>query len=89
MHFLGNQLVTLDEDTATVVTYGIAYHLASRSGGRDFVVGVRYLDEVVRASDRWAIAARVVRGIWRRPYGTEVEVLAQIPAGRPDAPAPG
>jgi hypothetical protein len=80
MHFLGNQTVTFGNGTAAVVTYGIAYHLASRTSAGDFVTGVRYLDDVVRADNGWAVANRVVQGIWRRPYGDEVQVLPPTPS---------
>jgi hypothetical protein len=78
MHFFGNQLTEVTADTGHCVTYGIAYHLGSRTGG-DFVIGVRYRDDVVREDGRWAISGRVVEGIWRQPLGAEVIELSAPP----------
>ena len=48
MHFMGNQLIELDGDTAHVETYAVAYHWKDEVAGTDhpenLVVGVRYLD---------------------------------------------
>jgi hypothetical protein len=83
MHFFGNQLTEVGEDTGHCVTYGIAYHLGSGTG-RDFVIGVRYRDDVARADGRWVISSRVVEGVWRQPLGpplgpevTELSVSAE------------
>jgi hypothetical protein len=82
MHFFGNQLTEVGGDTGRCVTYGIAYHLGSQAG-RDFVIGVRYTDDVVRAGGRWVISNRVVEGVWRQalglPLGPEVTELS-VPA---------
>ena len=68
MHFFGNQLTEVTADTGHCVTYGIAYHLGSGTGS-DFVIGVRYRDDVVREGGRWLISGRVVEGVWRQPLG--------------------
>jgi hypothetical protein len=73
MHFMGNQLVELDGDTARVETYAVAYHWKGEPAGSDhpenLVVGVRYLDTVQRRGDRWRIAKRQVAPDWRSgPY---------------------
>ena len=78
MHFFGNQLTEVSGDTGHCVTYGIAYHLGSGTG-RDFVIGVRYTDDVTRAGGRWVISGRVVEGIWRQPLGPEVTALSAAP----------
>ena len=78
MHFFGNQLTEVSGDTGHCVTYGIAYHLGSGTGS-DFVIGVRYTDDVVRADGRWVISGRVVEGIWRQPLGPEVTALSAAP----------
>jgi hypothetical protein len=75
MHFFGNQLTSVTGDTGHCVTYGIAYHLGSGTGS-DFVIGVRYRDDVARAGDGWLIVGRVVEGIWRQPLGSEVVELS-------------
>jgi hypothetical protein len=75
MHFFGNQLTEVGDHSGHCVTYGIAYHLGS-GAGRDFVIGVRYRDDVVRADGRWVISGRVVEGVWRQPLGSEVIALS-------------
>ena len=62
MHFIGNQLVELHGDTASSETYAVAYHRLTEAGiAKLFTVGIRYLDELVRASDGWHISRRVVK----------------------------
>ena len=78
MHFFGNQLTEIGADTGHCVTYGIAYHLGSGTGS-DFVIGVRYRDDVARADGRWLISARVVEGVWRQPLGADVAELSSPP----------
>jgi hypothetical protein len=78
MHFFGNQLTEATASTGHCVTYGIAYHLGSGTGS-DFVIGVRYLDDVACEDGRWLIQHRVVEGIWRQPLGAEVAELSPPP----------
>lgn len=78
MHFFGNQLTEVTADTGHCVTYGIAYHLGSGTGS-DFVIGVRYLDDVAREDGKWLIQKRVVEGIWRQPLGADVTELSALP----------
>jgi SnoaL-like domain len=78
MHFFGNQLTEVAADTGHCVTYGIAYHLGSGTGS-DFVIGVRYRDDVVREGGQWLISGRVVEGIWRQPLGGDVVELSVVP----------
>jgi hypothetical protein len=78
MHFFGNQLTEVTASTGHCVTYGIAYHLGSGTGS-DFVIGVRYLDDVACEDGRWLIRHRVVEGIWRQPLGAEVTELPARP----------
>jgi hypothetical protein len=73
MHFMGNQLVELDGDTAQVETYAVAYHWKDDVAGTDhpenLVVGVRYLDTVQRLEEGWRITRRQVAPDWRTgPY---------------------
>jgi hypothetical protein len=73
MHFMGNQLVELDGDTAHVETYAVAYHWKDEVAGTDhpenLVVGVRYLDTVQRRQEGWRITRRQVAPDWRTgPY---------------------
>jgi hypothetical protein len=72
MHFMGNQLIEVDGETASCETYAIAYH--RRQDGvekKDRVVALRYLDDLVRRDGRWLIARRFVNVEWQR-YDTVV-----------------
>lgn len=70
MHFMGNQLVSVDGDLAEVETYAVAFHWMGEQPGADddgnLVVGVRYLDTLARSADGWRIRRRRVTSEWRR-----------------------
>jgi hypothetical protein len=63
MHLMANQLIDLSGDQAHSETYAVAYH-RGRTG--ELVVGVRYLDDLVRRGGRWFICRRVVALDWQR-----------------------
>src|SRR5262249_53547003 len=46
MHFMGNQLIEVNGDTASSETYAVAYHRSHTEGEPLLVVGVRYLDDL-------------------------------------------
>ena len=72
MHFLGNQLIDLDGDTAHCETYGLVYHrMDDEQGAHDFVVGVRYLDDLQRRGAEWWIVRRETHMEFQR-YDTVV-----------------
>jgi len=72
MHFIGNQLIEIDGETANSETYAVAYHRLAEAGvAKLFTVGVRYLDELARNSDGWRIRRRAVKMEWQR-----IEALA-------------
>jgi hypothetical protein len=74
MHFMGNQVVDLDGDhAARLETYCIAHHFASNEGNPTLIVGVRYLDDVVRTAAGWRLARRKVFPDWGR-RGDELEI---------------
>jgi hypothetical protein len=68
MHFKGNQLREVDGDTAHTETYAIAHHFADPDGEVEaLIMGVRYLDDLVRGPDgRWVIRRRQAVADWRR-----------------------
>ena len=67
MHFLGNQLVELNGDTAHSETYAVAYHRLTAGGVSQLrVVAIRYLDDLVRHVEQWRIQRRVVKMEWER-----------------------
>jgi 3-phenylpropionate/cinnamic acid dioxygenase small subunit len=59
MHFLTNPLIEVQGDHASCETYALVYHrLESEDDAEDFIVGVRYLDELARRPDGWRIISR-------------------------------
>jgi ketosteroid isomerase-like protein len=69
MHFLGDQVVTVEGDRGSVTTYGVAFHLGATPPGEDFVIGVHYVDQVGREDGVWRITQRFVKAIWRKSLG--------------------
>jgi hypothetical protein len=67
-HFMGNQLRTVNGDSAHTETYAIAHHFVDQAGTEEaLIMGVRYTDDLVRAGEgRWVIASRRVDNMWRR-----------------------
>jgi len=61
-HYIGNQTIDLDGDTAHVETYFLAA-LRRKTGPID-MVGGRYVDRFERREGRWAIADRVCLVEW-------------------------
>jgi hypothetical protein len=65
MHVLGDPLIDLAAQTLD--TYAVVYQLGDRAEGQaDLTLGIRYLDDVVRHTDRWVIRHRVARTVWMR-----------------------
>jgi hypothetical protein len=61
MHVLGDPLIELEEgaDEATLDTYAVVYQIgATREGGGNSTLGVRYLDVVERCDGEWRIRHR-------------------------------
>ena len=59
MHFLTNPLVEVRGDAASCETYALVYHrLENDDDVEDFIVGVRYVDELARRADGWRIVSR-------------------------------
>jgi ketosteroid isomerase-like protein len=64
-HFLGQQSVQIDGDTATGETYCMAHHITHAYGERrDKVLSIRYLDRFRRIDARWCIEERVLVVDW-------------------------
>ena len=71
MHFLGNILIEVDlhANHARSEAYAIAYHRLRANDKkplRDFVVGLRYVDDFERRERAWRIANRVCVFEWSR-----------------------
>jgi 3-phenylpropionate/cinnamic acid dioxygenase small subunit len=59
MHFLTNPLIEVQGDVAACETYALVYHrLENDDDVEDFIVGVRYVDELARRSEGWRIVRR-------------------------------
>lgn len=67
MHLLANQLIELAGDHAHCETYALVYHrLVDDADQEDFVVGVRYLDDLARHGADWWIVHRQAVLEWQR-----------------------
>jgi ketosteroid isomerase-like protein len=67
MHVLGDPLIELQGDRATLDTYAVVYQLGDHDAGQaDLTLGIRYLDDVVRHDGRWVVRHRVAKTVWMR-----------------------
>jgi ketosteroid isomerase-like protein len=67
MHFMGNHLAEINADRATSETYCTAYHFYDRDGAeQQYVMGMRYLDQLVRTPDGWQIVDTFAHIDWLR-----------------------
>src|SRR5437773_1007929 len=68
-HQLGQSLVEIDGETATVETYFTAFHkVPGPAGGADIFVGGRYLDHFEQRGGAWRILRRVTGYDWYRQH---------------------
>jgi hypothetical protein len=68
-HFIGNLLIEVDGTTARSEAYTIAFHRLFPRGdkpARDYLVGLRYIDDFEKRSGEWRIAHRVCAFDWTR-----------------------
>ena len=64
-HLVGSHQVRIDGDRATARCYLHAQHVRQIAGAtRQYVVGGRYEDELVRTPAGWRIARRVLTVMW-------------------------
>jgi hypothetical protein len=69
MHVLGDPLIDLDQgaDHARMDTYAVVYQFRpSGSTEPDLVLGIRYLDDMVRHAGQWLIYHRQAVNLWTR-----------------------
>jgi hypothetical protein len=73
MHVLGDPLIehTEGSDSARLDTYAVVYQLGrveggGNPGGGDMVLGIRYLDDVLRIDGAWRIHHRQAVMLWSR-----------------------
>jgi hypothetical protein len=93
MHFIGNQLVELDGDTARAESYCVAYHRRGAQDGEegyDLVLGLRYVDRMERRDGKWRIADRRCAFDWSRvdPITGEWDFPAEALRGARDRSDP-
>jgi hypothetical protein len=70
-HFIGNLLIEVgsDGETARGEAYTIAFHRLFPRGdkpARDYLVGLRYIDDLTKRDGQWRIAHRVCAFDWTR-----------------------
>jgi hypothetical protein len=67
MHQIGDPLIHLEGDSATLDAYAVVYQIGDRAAGQpDLTLGIRYEDEAERGPDGWRIRARRATTIWTR-----------------------
>ncbi len=69
MHFIGNQLIDVEGDTAHAESYCVAYHRRRTRYGEqrhDLVIALRYIDRLERKDNEWRIADRKCVFDWTR-----------------------
>ncbi len=65
MHFVGNQYVEVDGDEGFVESWVVGYHMeAPDSPLQHLVLGLRYMDDLVRVGDDWKIIRREAALQW-------------------------
>jgi hypothetical protein len=66
-HFMGDQLIDIQGDTADVETYAIDYLLYTLEGTQYMSTGgLRYNDKFMRQDGKWLVHHRVMYVDWRR-----------------------
>jgi ketosteroid isomerase-like protein len=65
MHLLGDPLIALEGDTATVDTYAMVHQLGGEGQG-DMTLGIRYLDQLERSGEGWVIRSRRATTVFMR-----------------------
>ncbi len=64
-HFMGDQVVQIDGDTAEVETYAVAFSVRDVDGAPSlFMTGLRYADKMVRKNGQWLVRHRVLHHDW-------------------------
>ena len=61
-HFMGNESVVIDGDSATTEVYCVAYHFHDVNGKQEaYVMWIRYHDVLARTKEGWRIKERVLQ----------------------------
>ena len=65
-HFMGDQVIQVDGDTAEVETYAVAFGVCDVDGTPTVAItGLRYVDKMVRQNGQWLVQHRVLHHDWR------------------------
>jgi hypothetical protein len=73
-HILGQSVIDLQGDTASVETHVTSYHRVKMGNGeRDTVIGGRYLDRFERRGGEWRVAHRLMLYDWFQDFGVSVD----------------
>ncbi len=65
-HFMGDQVIQVDGDTAEVETYAVAFGVRDVDGTPTVAItGLRYVDKMVRQNGQWLVQHRVLHHDWR------------------------
>ena len=88
-HFIGNQLVEVENESAWAEHYVVAYHRCPAEkdiAEHDFVCNFRYADAMTRRSGQWRISRRVLLvDSWRRIPLPELGPGPTMKPGRRDS----
>ena len=61
-HFMGNESIKIDGDSATTEVYAVAYHFHDVDGKQQaYLMWIRYHDVLVRTNEGWRIKERVLQ----------------------------
>ncbi|MEF8779785.1 MAG: nuclear transport factor 2 family protein [Haloferacaceae archaeon] len=78
MHFVGNQTLSVDGDSATGETYCVAVHWYDRGDSAfEYRMFIRYLDDLVRRDDEWLFRRREIAV--DQEYAKELPSEGKIP----------
>jgi hypothetical protein len=68
MHVLGEPLIDLapGADEGTLDTYAVVHQIPAAADGVHRMLGIRYVDRVVRHDGRWVLFHRQARMLWAR-----------------------
>jgi hypothetical protein len=81
-HLVGNIQVQVHGDTATAQCYLISQHVRiGESGGSEYLLGGRYVDELARTPDGWRITFRRLHRMWASGNRDVVRRMTQAPGG--------
>ena len=73
-HFMGDQAIQIDGDTAEVETYAVAFGVHYVDDALSVVMtGLRYVDKMVRQDGQWLVQHRVLHHDWRGNAPADVQ----------------